>query len=238
MVGSPVFGTFVPPFFFGKFMSGWKPTKKLSPSSQSDWTLVLEFSWRKSWTTFRAKDYNISLPSIPRNLVFLHSFVSKSKNIVVLRNFSYEVLKIFISNEFWRKLKTFFASLPELFDPPRHKHQGKQQNNPETLCFCRKFLKNAEENHILVYPSCLNDGFFKNFPRNSAEFWGAMEVGFAPSTADLKAAAPRYLFLDLTPQQSSGRLSKVRMVGGRSKVGGVCTEVVSETQIFGTSTVL
>lgn len=213
--------------FFWHFHVGWKPTKKLSPRGQSDWTLVLEFSWRKSCTTFRAKDYNISLPSIPRNQVFLHSFVSKTKNIVVSRKFSFEVLKIFISNDFWRKLKTVWSSqaqaprkttkqpwnsvfLPEISE----KCWGKPHSGWPFLSQWWVFQKLSPQ---LCW--ILRTGTFNSWSKGSC-------AKISLSWSDPSAIVP-----GMVSFQSS-------YVLGLSKVGGVCTEVVFETLIFGTSTVL
>ena len=102
----------------------------------------------------------------------------------------------------------------------------------------KKLLEHAEENHVLVYPSCLNEVFFfKLSPENignSAEFW-AMEFG-APSGTFNSWSKGSCAKISLSWSDPSAIVpAEVRMFWVFPR--GVCTEVVFETLIFGTNTV-
>ena len=102
----------------------------------------------------------------------------------------------------------------------------------------KKLLENSEENHVLVYPSCLNEGLSKNFPGKHQQLgwilsdgiWGP-DIGTFNSWSKGSCAKISLSWSD----PSAIVPAEVRMFWVFPR--GVCTEVVFETQIFGTNTV-
>ena len=98
----------------------------------------------------------------------------------------------------------------------------------------KKLLEHAEENHVLVYPSCLNEFFFLTFPGKHRQLgdgiWGP-DIGTFNSWSKGSCAKISLSWSD----PSAIVPAEVRMFWVFPR--GVCTEVVFETQIFGTNTV-